>query len=239
MLFNQDTIDALKVSGYTNVTRDFIGTDCPDLCFDHKLFKSFPYPVSYDFNELGFRERSVDEFSTNPIIVLGDSATLGVGLPVDLRFTNVLELKLNHQVLNFSLAGASNDWISRKLSRILKFIRPCAIIIHYSFSHRREDPNLTLSDDQRATRIHIPDDDLNYANWFENHSRIISISQNIPVVFTAIPNWHSVPVDVDMYQPLVIDRARDGCHYGIKTSEAIAQKLASKISMIGASGPWS
>ena len=65
-------------------------------------------------NELGYREREF-ELEKPPgvyrIAVVGDSFAYGQGLPVEERFSNLLEAKLNsrgeqsYEVLNFSVPG--------------------------------------------------------------------------------------------------------------------------------------
>lgn len=60
---------------------------------------------SYEWNSDGIR--SV-EFSTKPeIVALGCSITLGQGLPVELRWTDILSKKLNKSIGNISYSGGS------------------------------------------------------------------------------------------------------------------------------------
>ena len=121
----------IAIPFYSDMKTDNFGLDSQAHCFDRKRFETHP-PVHYQFNSIGFRTHSVDKFKSNAILVLGDSFTLGLGINCDKRYTEVLEQQLSHQVLNFSLNGASNDWIARKLQQLLPLFNPRAIVIHYT-----------------------------------------------------------------------------------------------------------
>jgi hypothetical protein len=227
MILTSTAEQELKINGYANTCCDFLATDSYDKCYNKKFFKSFPHKINYKFNSLGYREYSIVEYQHNPVVIIGDSAITGVGLPFDLTVAKQLEKLCNQQVLNFSMCGASNDWIARKLKSILKYFEPQAIIIHYTFSHRRELPNTDWTDDERTLCNPLTSDKENYQNWKDNHDMINCMVKEIPICYSFIPNWHTVDIDYrGMLPPIVpIDVARDFYHYGEKTTHNLAKSF--------------
>ena len=234
MILSFDQEQELKIGGYVNYSSTTLGLDSLGHCFSKDHFKNFEYDVTYNFNSLGYRERSVNHYVPSPIIVLGDSFTLGLGLPYNLTYASQLEILSQTQVLNFSLNGASNDWISRKLSIILKYFTPKAIIIHYSFSHRRELDNHAWFDDERTLSDTHHSNDSNYINWLENHGKIKQLVGTIPTVYSFIPNWHTNKINFtdQLVEVGQIDYARDYFHYGPETCSKLAHLYADRIALL-------
>lgn len=230
MFLNSEAINDLKVGFYENLQCSFLGLDSFNYCFDKKYFNNFPYSIEYNFNQIGYRERDILDYNKNAIIAIGDSFTLGLGLPESMLYTKKLEEKINSQVLNFSLNGCSNDWISRKLEIILKYFDPVAIIIHYTFTHRREADRSDWFDYERTLSESIDMSD-NLHNWELNHSKICSLAKNIPICFSSIPNWHSSGIiqHKEILPTIQVDNARDGFHYGKETMNFLANKFAEQL----------
>jgi hypothetical protein len=140
-------------------------------------------------------------------------------------------------VLNFSLNGASNDWMARKLQQLLTVFQPRAIIIHYTFSHRRERPQTDWHDDERTECEPFYSSKENYQNWLTNFNTIQSLSGNIKLIHSFIYNWHDQPVDYlklgnDVIPPITqLDFARDGFHYGPLTHRALADQITSLLAV--------
>ena len=110
-------------------------------CLDKKHFKSYPYPIEYRYNSRGYRDaewpEDVSELE-NAIWCFGDSFTVGIGSPVEHTWAHLLQQHTNRRVINISMDGASNNWISRKAVEVLQLIKPKIIILHWSYTHRRE-----------------------------------------------------------------------------------------------------
>ena len=224
MVLNSNQIAELKVGGYVDYAADHLGLDSYDKCFSKSYYKSVPYNVSYQFNSLGFRERSVSQYCTDAIVVIGDSFTVGLGLPIELTYPAQLEKLLGHQVLNFGLNGASNEWIARKLPIIIKTFSPKAVIVHYTFSHRRERNEPTWTDDERTLCDPLPDNDMNYNNWSSCHNVVNSVV-SVPLLYSFVPNWH--PKSNTAFKQ--VDYARDYFHYGPKTCFDLAKYYADQL----------
>jgi len=213
---------------YSNLQCDTFGLDSLEHCFDKKHYQNYGN-VSYQFNEIGYRDRSITKYCGNEILAIGDSFTVGLGVNCDECWTSQLEKMLNYPVLNFSLNGASNDWIARKTETLLNFFQPRCIIIHYSFIHRRERPNLDWHDNERTECDALYSHEENFANWQNNFIKINQLCKNVPVIHSGITNWN----DSKYYELLTvktIDLARDGFHYGIKTHQQLATTLLDHVS---------
>jgi hypothetical protein len=220
----------INIPFYSNMTTDYLGIDSKEHCLDRKWFEQHT-PVNYCFNEVGFRTHSVERFDPEAVLVLGDSFTLGLGVASNVRFSDIIEQQLSHQVLNFSLNGASNDWIARKLQQLLTVFRPRAIVLHYTFSHRRERPRTDWFDDERTECEPFYSSLENFNNWRSNFETICTLAKDIKLVHSFIINWHDQPVDYQQFGNNVIaplrqiDFARDRFHYGPSTHLALAQSI--------------
>ena len=69
---------------------------------------------------------------------IGDSFTVGIGNPIEHTWPYLLEQRLKSTCINVAMDGASNEWMSRKISELLNEVTPKYIIIHWTYSHRRE-----------------------------------------------------------------------------------------------------
>jgi hypothetical protein len=222
----------INIPFYTGMHATELGLDSLEHCPNRQVFKQHP-SVTYQFNEIGFRTHNVSTFNPNAILVLGDSFTLGLGVNNNKRYADLIEQHLSHQVLNFSLNGASNDWIARKLQQLLTLFHPSAIIVHYTFSHRRERPESAWFDDERTECEPFYSSEENFSNWFTNFKKICLLAKNIKLVHSFIPNWHDQAVDYDVLGDNVIppltqsDKARDNFHYGPQAHQDLANAITS------------
>ena len=123
---------------------EYSGIDSIDYCIDKHHFNQYPYPITYNYNSRGFRDQewpdSIDQLKT-AIWCVGDSFTVGIGNPLKHTWPWLLQNQTNLRTINVSMDGASNNWIARKTVEILQKINPQHIVIHWSYTHRREaDP---------------------------------------------------------------------------------------------------
>lgn len=223
MDLSADLLQYLSIPYYSNLQCNTLGMDHPSRCFDIDHYRNFG-PVHYQFNDLGFRNKPTQEFVGNEILVVGDSFTLGLGVNAQDRWSDQLEKIIDYPVLNFSLNGASNDWISRKTNELLQIFNPRCVIVHWSFSHRREKNRPDWHDDERTECDAHYSQDENFSNWLVNYNKINC--QNI--IHSAIPNWHdNFPYENYALLPPVQkqDLARDGFHYGPVTNRILAEQI--------------
>ena len=140
------------------------GMDSLNDCLDKKHFKSYPYPIEYRYNSRGYRDakwpEDVSELE-NAIWCFGDSFTVGIGSPLEHTWAHLLQQHTKKRVINISMDGASNNWISRKAVEVLRLIKPKIIILHWSYTHRRE---YTVQELVNA-RWQNYYNDIQYATW--------------------------------------------------------------------------
>jgi hypothetical protein len=145
----------VALTSRSNQTWAFSGLDTFEQCIDQQHFSSYPHNISYVYNSRGFRDcewpTTVDELS-EAVWCIGDSFTVGVGSPLEFTWPQVLQHQLQRRCINVSMDGASNNWISRTASKIIKEIRPKTVVVLWSYFHRREHPDTQLLDEQR--RLH-------------------------------------------------------------------------------------
>lgn len=202
--------------------------DSLEHCPDKKHFSSYG-PVTYEFNQLGYRHSDASKYRGDEILAIGDSFTLGLGVNQTDTWPEQLSQLLNYPVLNFSLNGCSNDWIARKTELLLRYFRPRCVIVHYSFTHRREAPHEDWFDDERTLCDPTHTQEENLENWRYNRDKLVQACGDIPLVHTSIVNWHPGAVP-EVLVPSQTDWARDRFHYGPATHRQFATSLLDVVS---------
>jgi hypothetical protein len=125
--------------------RNFQGSqayvDSLEHCVDEDHFKNFPYPVSYCHNSRGYRDAEWPTAHSDlqqSIWCFGDSFTVGYGSPREHTWTYLLEQAVQTRCINVSINGISNEWILRKIQDLVTQVVPGTIVVHWTFTHRRE-----------------------------------------------------------------------------------------------------
>jgi lysophospholipase L1-like esterase len=183
----------------------YSGIDSFEHCLDKTHFKQYPYPITYKYNSRGFRDQewphSVDELK-NAIWCVGDSFTVGVGSALEHTWPWLLQKQTSRRVINVSMDGASNNWISRKVKDILQQIQPRHIVIHWSYFHRREHSNATLNDEDRRAQ-YLPNE-LNSTQTLNNFEfcidQIQQYKNQCQIIHSMIPNSYPGPLDYELQQ---------------------------------------
>ena len=193
---------------------------------------------TYKFNSHGFR---CEEFTDNPsIMFLGCSHTLGVGLPIETIWPELVSKQLGMRCANLGIGGSSNDTAFRLCHGWIDIIRPKIIIILEPYSNRIElidsyhTYNLShwmLSSEESNSkksfynfyRTWIEDENNSYFQKLRNKLAIENLcnSRNIKLI--------SADCDDLPYVFAENDFARDLVHFGIKTHKNIADYFLSKI----------
>lgn len=127
------------------------GIDSKEFCLDRQHFENYPQ-VEYSFNSRGFRDTEwpVDiEQLSNCVWCLGDSFTVGIGSLREHTWPYLLSQKIQQRTINVSMDGASNQWIARRAADIIKQVKPKHMVIMWSYLHRREHSDASLTDEQR------------------------------------------------------------------------------------------
>lgn len=208
----------------------YSGMDCRDNCFDLDHFNSYSYPVEYVYNSRGFRDQEWPETLSEAIWCFGDSFTVGLGSPQSHTWPHLLAQSADRRTINISMDGASNSWIARKCLRVIREIQPSTIVIQWSYTHRREVEDTTLSDEDRrlmyinSTAVEDIKNTIDCIKQIEQEKTGQVIHSFIPE-FTNQDNKQvfnlaltKVAEHVILEFP-ILDLARDGKHYDIKTSQ--------------------
>lgn len=236
--------DLLSIKHYERrgKTLSNFGMDSESECFDIDWYKSFSKDISYVINQNGFRDVEHNNFQ-NQFFAIGDSFTFGLGQPYTETWPVQLESLLSSPIIKLACDGVSNDWIRVVFNRIIEF-NPQAIFIMLSFAHREFRINNGFIE-----HLHFNEEDIKNLTWAENmiertRKNLIEISDtckrlNVPVFFTAIPQFDSISYSEEIRNMLIpyhrlfssapikiyqkfSDLARDGFHFGEKTSKEVA-----------------
>jgi hypothetical protein len=99
------------------------GMDSKEGCRNKQHFDSYPYAVEYRYNSRGYRDSewppTIEELK-QCIWCVGDSFTVGLGSPLAHTWVNILQQRTGIRCINVSMDGASNEWMIRKINRILQ-----------------------------------------------------------------------------------------------------------------------
>ena len=128
----------LVLPSRVNQTWQYSGMDSPELCANLEHFQRYPHHITYQYNSRGFRDSEWPHDFDSAIWCIGDSFTVGLGLPQDHTWPHQLSKKLQQSTINISMDGASNQWIARRVQDIMSDVAPQSIIIQWSYLHRRE-----------------------------------------------------------------------------------------------------
>ena len=228
--------DFILLSRRNQVWRES-GLDSQKKCLDRKHFDSYPYSVEYRYNSRGFRDaewpKSFEELK-NSIWCFGDSFTVGIGSSVEHTWVNILQRRTGIRCINVSMDGASNEWIARKINRVLEEINPQWIVVQWSYLHRTESSNTNLIDESRQI-YHL--DNLSEEHQIDNFKKIRSgikdttvhiIESFIPESITPL-NGPTEFIELEIEQ---IDFARDGHHYDHLTAGKFVDSIIGQFKLV-------
>jgi hypothetical protein len=174
-----------------------LGLDSLEHCHDKNHYLLYQFDVVYNYNSRGFRgnewPESIDKLK-EAIWCFGDSFTVGLGSPLAHTWPSILEQQLNRQCINASLNGASNFWIARKLLHILKYVKPEIIVVHWSFAHRVEEHNDSLSDEDRQVFADTRSTEIMILDFCEllTKIRLEQGKGDTKIIHSFIPEWSTV-----------------------------------------------
>lgn len=235
------TFNEFILTGTANLFEVTCGIDSLEHCKDVTHYKTYPKNIIYAYNTFGYRDEEWPVDLTDSIWCVGDSFTVGLGQPYDETWVNLVSKQIGKRTINVSMNGASNDWIARRVQSIVDNFNPRIILIQWSYCHRRENKDTTLTDEDR--KIHFIKAEggrenfadmqhLDKQNCIENILKINSTTTQI--VHSFIPKF-ARPDDAEfIYNELTkhnvnffpeqpqVDFARDGHHYDILTASNYA-----------------
>jgi hypothetical protein len=138
-------LPSFVLPSYFNLTATQTGMDNPKECINIDHYKSYPWPVVYEYNSRGYRDEEWPEDLDNAIWCFGDSFTVGLGSPRSHTWAQQLQKQSGIRTINIGMNGASNNWIARKIHEFSEAnVCPRAVAVHWSYLHRRETASWAL-----------------------------------------------------------------------------------------------
>jgi len=210
------------------------GVDSYNHCFNKDYYKAYPHNVEYKYNERGYRDKPWPNNLQDCIWCIGDSFTVGLGTPYENTWTQILEQQTGVSVINVSMNGASNQWISRKAAEVCNTIQPKNVVLMWSYAHRRES-NIESNTDLERTQHYLKNstelDDLLTFKICVNNT--CSKSNNSNLIHLTIPNCATDKIITEAFKNItnflgpvhILDYARDSWHFDVVTSKHIANLI--------------
>jgi len=249
----QMNLDQIKLQKTVDEFLTEVGIDSLNLCKDPIHFKNYSKIVIYKFNQMGYRDDEWPENILGNIWAVGDSFTVGLGQPVEETWSKIVEKQLDKRVINVAMNGASNSWITRRIQFILDNFNPAAILVQWSYLHRRENSDNTLPDEDRALHFDVKliktKEDVTVLNQIDAQHLLDNIhsiqnKNNVKIIHSFIPKFYNndanlaLPIykelennNINFFPELKqIDFARDGFHYDILTATRYAEWYVKKYS---------
>ena len=186
MTINTSTLCDFYIPELANLICSESGSDSEKRCLNLAHFKQYPWPIEYHYNSRGFRDAEWPESPAelqNAIWVVGDSFTVGLGSPAEHTWPQVLAQKTGRRVINVSMDGASNAWISRRARAIIDQVAPDNVIVMWSYLHRTESADHNLSDLARRQHYSTVDP----VDHLMNFEQCVAQLQNTRI------HWHFIP----------------------------------------------
>lgn len=176
--------------------------------------------IEYKFNSYGFRS---EEFTSEPgIMFLGCSLTIGIGIPTEHRWTDIVSNNLKLKCYNLGIGGGSNDAAFRMCAGYIDKINPKIVIhrippgIRIESVTDNEIDNITINSNNfnQLTNRYAMQDQNDQLNRMKNLLAIENLCIKRNIKFIILDESVKVPY---------IDYARDLCHPGIKYNFNYAQ----------------
>ena len=181
-----------------NKCLEFYSPDTPADCCSHIHFKNYPHDVNYKFNSRGFRDQEWPDDLENAIWCLGDSATVGIGAPIEHTWPSQLSKITGIPTINLGIKAIDNYTISTMAREILVNVQPKNMLILWSYIERRPWDNVhNVIIDHSRQQVVVDD----YSEHYDFFKKCIL---NITEVNIKTNVVHSLHYDV-AYDQLFID----------------------------------
>lgn len=188
--------------------------------------------VSYYINSDGFRTYEFNQFLDKKIpvsVALGCSHTLGLGIPIEWRWSNIIERQTNIPMLNFGLCGANGDTVARIFTNIGGLFDIKNVFILWPMQERFETYN--GEDIYDKGPWNVTDGELWTIDSYNSEQRYFKNS----LIVKLVGRYYNIENIVDEkflnYRDAWenLPKARDRRHGGLEFNELIAQKMLDKM----------
>lgn len=221
----------------TNETVNWIGGDSKE-AYQQNLLTNYKElatngwinaSFTYKFNSLGFR---CDEFNSNPsVMCLGCSITVGIGLPIETIWPELVSKQLNMRCINLGQGGSGPDTAFRLCYGYIDRVNPQIVVYMQPPPNRFElisaqwqkniSVHCTESIRKQLFKIWTVDENNNYFNQRKNALAIQMLCEqrNIKFIF----------VDSKNFCNSLISKSRDLLHPGVEEHKQIANSIIAQI----------
>lgn len=193
--------------------------------FRNSTITNFSYDndnnVEYSFNSLGYRGPEFIE--KNPIIILGNTLSFGLGIDYNSTYGSIINKNLNYPVYNFSFGGVIHTNFDQLdlFKKIIKTIKPKKIIWQINNLNR-------IKDSEGDLKI-VNDNELIIQQFKEFFVNVLKETENIPIKFL---HWDPHEYNIDYSKFLIHNKYHVDCSltdnknsFGAKTHKLIALKI--------------
>jgi len=181
---------------------------------------TYPYPIVYEYNSKGFRDKEWPANLDDVVLCLGDSFTKGVGVPYEHTWPSILQTNSKKHCINLGIDGAANRLLLNIAKQIISEYNPKYMIIMWSFKHRRyEDP---------WKFIHYEGDIYNSKSVEEFRYCFNTVNDLLPNIYnTTVPTDTSdlTGLNNTLHQYNLLDFGRDRFHFDYLTAEPIVDSI--------------
>lgn len=185
----------IKIPNLANKTLKFYSPDTLSDCRYQKQFKKYPHVVEYNFNSRGFRDAEWPEDLENAIWCLGDSATVGLGAPIQHSWPAQLSEITGMPTINLGIRAIDNYTISEIAQEIISTVRPKNLVILWSFFERRPIGSIHTELTDSSCQV-VLDDYIDHIFYFEKCLANLEHSDNSTnIVHGFVPNYCIADID--------------------------------------------
>lgn len=211
---------------YINKVCENIPPDVPTSKYvTHDLDAYYNAPkVVYNFNSRGFRDSEWPIDLSNKIWLVGDSGSMGIGIPYECTWPYMIEQTLNQRVIKVCKVNPSNDLnIFAWAKDILTNMQPKIVYVQWTYLWRNTTNKIfTLNPSKKDARLTISL--MEKLETLRGNARVIN-------VVTPFMHWDSYflnlvdKTNVDKVIAEDIDLSRDMVHLGIESHKIIAKAM--------------
>lgn len=210
---------------HKNLKTKTYGLDDPKHCnLGKHWWKNYPVQdFDYQFNSWGFRGHEYDQYLGQKVnIVVGDSAVINMGGPIEYSFCSQLAENFDIPTLNLGVTGCGNDVMHLCYERACKLFDVQTVFVCYSYTNREMIDNTLISD----VKDHEECVDFFYKHRIPN------------AIETTIPNWYLSDEEKSFFESLLIWNInfaaesqkedfvnRDGFHFNQLTNKMYADYM--------------
>ena len=184
--------------------------------------------ITYNFSNEGFRTYDFESLIDAKIdVALGCSHTMGVGLPVDWVWPNLVEKSRPYPMLNLGLGAGASDTVARILTNITGLFQIQTVFIFWPDMRRFEiykdnTVEFIIPNNSQIEHAWNMDDNISRQRLYKNKLVTDLLGHN--TVNLTDGNFRKDYQDTDF--------ARDGIHFGPETHKLIAKIFLEKLTSI-------